>query len=56
MPHVVLPSDVLPNDLDPEQIYNLHRYYFYMGISTSGALLVLAQFRPGEKAIKRQDV
>jgi hypothetical protein len=27
-----------------------------MGISTSGALLVLAQFRPGEKAIKRQDV
>jgi uncharacterized membrane protein YphA (DoxX/SURF4 family) len=56
MPHVVLPSDVLPNDLDPEQIYNLHRYYFYMGISTPGALLVLAQFRPGEKAIKRQDV
>jgi uncharacterized membrane protein YphA (DoxX/SURF4 family) len=56
MPHVVLPSDVLPNDLDPEQIYNLHRYYFYMGISTSGALLLLAQFGPGEIAVQKDEV
>ena len=55
MPHVVLPSDVLPNDLDPEQIYNLHRYYFYMGISTSGAFLLLAQFGPGEIAVQKDE-
>ena len=56
IPNVVLPNDVMPNEFDPEQIYMLHRYYFFMGLSTSGALLLLAQFGPGEIAVQKDEV
>ena len=33
--------------LDPSQVYNLHQYYFFLGISTSGALLFMAKLGLG---------
>ncbi|OEU06895.1 hypothetical protein FRACYDRAFT_252525 [Fragilariopsis cylindrus CCMP1102] len=58
MPGVALPTDISPSDVvfDPLQIYNLHRYYFFLGLSTSGALLLLAQFGPGEIAIQEDEI
>jgi uncharacterized membrane protein YphA (DoxX/SURF4 family) len=58
MPQVALRTDVSPEDfaIDPAQIYDLHRYYFFMGLSTSGALLLLAQFGPGEIAVQKGEV
>ena len=57
MPHVALPTDV--DFGSPEfyaLIYDLHRYYFFLGLSTSGALLLLAQFGPGEIAIQKSEI
>ena len=56
MPQVALPTDVTPLDFQPSQIYDLHRYYFFQGLSTSGALLLLAQFGPGEMAVEKDEV
>ena len=56
MPNVALPKDVTQLDFDPWQIYDLHRYYFFLGLSTSGALLLLTQFGPGEIAIQNDEV
>lgn len=56
LPHATLPKDVSPSDFDAWEIYDLHRYYFFMGLSTSGALLLLAQFGPGEIAIQKEEV
>ena len=57
-PSYVLPSDVSPLEVvyDATVIYDLHRYYFFMGLSTSGALLLLAQFGPGEYAVQKAEV
>lgn len=52
MPSVALPSDINVSDLDLWQIYDLHRYYFFLGLSTSGALLILSQFDPGEISVQ----
>lgn len=57
MPHVVLTTDdILSSDFDDEQIYYLHRYYFFLGLSTSGALLLLAQFGPGKIAVQKDEI
>jgi len=57
MPNVALPTDV---DFDTSefyaQVYDLHRYYFFLGLSTSGALLLLAQLGPGEIAVQKSEV
>ena len=37
---------------EPWQIYDMNRYYFFQGLSASGALLLLAQFGPGELAVE----
>ena len=55
MPDVSLPKDISPVDLDLEQIYGLHRYYFFLGLSNSGALLLLAQYGPGEIALQKDE-
>ena len=55
MPHVALPADVSPQDFELWQIYDLHRYYFFQRLSTSGALLLLAQFGPGEIAVEEDE-
>jgi len=54
--NVPLPTGISLSDLDPSQIYDLHRYYFFLGLSTSGALLLLAQFGPGEIAVQKNEV
>ena len=41
---------------EPWQIYDLNRYYFFQGLSASGALLLLAQFGPGEIAVEANEV
>jgi len=56
MPHVALPNDMSPRDLEPWHIFDLHRYYFFQGLSTSGALLLLAQVGPGEIAVEDDEV
>ena len=56
MPSVVVPEDVTANDFDLWQIYDLHRYYFFLGFSTSGALLLLAQLGPGKIAVQKDEV
>jgi len=56
MPSVALPKGVSPLDFGPWDIYDLHRYYFFLGLSTSGALLLLAQFGPGDIAMQKDEV
>ena len=56
MPHVALPMDNSPDDFEPWHIVDLHRYYFFQGLSTSGALLLLAQFGPGKLAVEEDEV
>jgi len=56
MPHVALPKDNSPHDFEPWHIVDLHRYYFFHGLSTSGALLLLAQIGPGQLAIEEDEV
>lgn len=56
MPHIALPTDISPDDFYLRQIYDLHRYYFFLGLSTSGALLLLAQFGPGMIAVQEDEV
>lgn len=54
-----IPSVVFKNteaDIDPWIIYELHKYYFFLGISTSGALLLLTQFGPGKIAIQKNEI
>jgi len=56
MPNVMTPKDVTVGDFDAWQIYDLHRYYFFLGLSTSGALLLLAQFGPGDISMQKDEV
>jgi len=56
MPHVAIPQDNSPDDFDSWHIVDLHRYYFFQGLSTSGALLLLTQFGPGEIAVEEDEV
>ena len=49
-------TDSAPKDFEPWHILDLHRYYFFQGLSTSGALLLLAQFGPGEIAVEEDEV
>lgn len=57
MPVVALPIEV--DFGSPEFyaiVYDLHRYYFFLGLSTSGALLLLAQMGPGEIAVQKSEI
>jgi len=56
MPHVALPETNDEDDFESWHIVDLHRYYFFQGLSTSGALLLLAQFGPGEIAVEANEV
>ena len=56
IPHVTLPKGQDPEDFETWHIVDLHRYYFFQGLSTTGALLLLAQFGPGEIAIEKDEV
>jgi len=56
MPNVMMPKDVTVGDFDAWQIYDLHRYYFFLGLSNSGALLLLAQFGPGDISLQKDEV
>ena len=42
--------------LDAWHLVDLHRYYFFQGLSTTGALLLLAQYGPGELAVQEDEV
>ena len=57
-PNAIISEDVKPEDIlyDPAQVYDMHRYYFFLGVATSGALLLLAQFGPGEIAVQKNEV
>lgn len=55
IPHAALPINTSPNDFELWQIYDLHRYYFFHGLSVSGALLLLTQFGPGKIAVEENE-
>ena len=54
----VVSSNIAPEEIvyDPAQVYDMHRYYFFLGLSTSGALFLLALFGPGEIAVQKSEV
>ena len=59
MPTMALPKGISQRDdrtFEPWQLLDLHRYYFFHGLSTAGALLLLAQFGPGEIAVEEDEV
>ena len=55
IPQVSLPNGVTMSDLDGWQILDLQRYYFFLGLSTSGALWLLVQFGPGDLAVQKDE-
>ncbi len=60
IPQISLPAEAEITEFDLEMLpiykYDLHKYHFFMGLSTSGALLLLAQLGPGEIAINKDEV
>lgn len=54
-PAVSLPFPLTPADVTPAAIYYLHRCYFFLAVSCTGALLVLAQAGPGEIAAQKDE-
>ena len=56
MPHVALQEKSTADDFESWHIVDLHQYYFFQGLSTSGALLLLAQFGPGEIAVEEDEL
>jgi len=55
IPDVALPDYAGPGDLSPEMVYDIHKYYFFMELSSSAALFLLAQLGPGEMAMQRDE-
>jgi len=56
MPNVELAEGVTLSSDDLWEVYGLHAYYFFLGLSTSGALLLLTQLGPGEIAVQKNEV
>jgi len=56
MPDVVTSKDINAFDFEPWEVYDLHRYYFFLGMSISGSLLVLSMFGPGDVAVEKDEV
>ena len=56
MPHVALPKELSEGDFESWLVFDLHRYYFFHGLSISGALLLLAQFGPGKIAVEEEEI
>jgi uncharacterized membrane protein YphA (DoxX/SURF4 family) len=54
IPSVALPKDI--TEFDAEQVYSLHRYYFFLGLSNSGGLLLLAYIGPGNFSLQKDEV
>jgi uncharacterized membrane protein YphA (DoxX/SURF4 family) len=51
-----MPKENTADDFQSWHIVDLHQYYFFQGLSTSGALLLLAQFGPGEIAVEEDEM
>ena len=56
MPDVVTSKDINAFDFEPWEVYDLHRYYFFLGMSISGSLLMLSMFGPGDVAVEKDEV
>eukprot|EP00554_Chaetoceros_debilis_P010962 CAMPEP_0194108892 /NCGR_PEP_ID=MMETSP0150-20130528/8520_1 /TAXON_ID=122233 /ORGANISM="Chaetoceros debilis, Strain MM31A-1" /LENGTH=411 /DNA_ID=CAMNT_0038797715 /DNA_START=143 /DNA_END=1378 /DNA_ORIENTATION=- len=56
MPDVVTSKDINAYDFETWEVYDLHRYYFFLGMSISGSLLVLSMFGPGDVAVEKDEV
>ncbi|GMI30996.1 hypothetical protein TeGR_g469 [Tetraparma gracilis] len=54
-PAVSIPFPLTPADFTLAEIYDLHRCYFFLAVSCTGALLVLAQAGPGEIAAQKDE-
>ena len=55
MPNVSL-ADSADLKIDPWQVYDIHKYYFFLGLSTSGALLLLTHYGPGKMALQQNEL
>lgn len=57
LPHIAMPDDFdIDVDSGSQEIYELHRYYFFLGLSSSAALMLLAQVGPGDMALQSNEV
>lgn len=56
MPDVVTSKDINAFDFEAWEVYDLHRYYFFLGMSISGSLLMLSMFGPGDVAVEKDEV
>lgn len=54
--NVVLPEGYATSDFNLEEVYNIHRYYFFFGLSVSGSLFTLASIGPGEIALETNEL
>jgi len=56
IPYVELPEGITYDDLEPWHLVDMHRYFFFQGVSTSGALLLLTLHGPGALAVEENEV
>jgi len=56
LPHLVMPEGLTPDDFEPWQVVDVHRYFFFQGLSTSGALLLLTLHGPGKLAVEENEL
>lgn len=54
--NVVLQEGYSTSDFDLEEVYNVHRYYFFLGLSVSGSLFTLASIGPGDIALETNEL
>lgn len=55
LPNFAVTKDMSQYDVDPSLIYELHRYYFFLGISTTAGLLLLTVNGPGKVAVQNDE-
>lgn len=56
LPSFSVHDDYSRFDVEPSVIYALHRYYFFLGISTTAGLLFLTMNGPGKIAVQNDEV
>ena len=55
LPTFAVTKNTSEYDVDPFLIYELHRYYFFLGISTTAGLLLLTVTGPGKVAVQNDE-
>jgi len=56
LPTFSVTNDISRFDVDPSLIYDLHRYYFFLSMSTTAGLLLLTMTGPGKVAVQNDEI